>query len=151
MDKKSGERAFCRAYLATMDAQRAAESVGAEDGWALLRKKSVKDELARMRESGGICRGDVLRRLGEIAFGRANDAVKLALGAELTNEEIDALELGALSEFKRGSNGALEVRFLDRVKALELLCSLLGGEEGNAAAEFFRALGQAEEDGVWED
>lgn len=149
MGKKGGEQAFCRAYLACMDAQRAACAVGAEDGFALLRKKSVQSTLAKMRGGEGICREDVLRRLGEIAFARANDAVKLAVGEGMTAEEIDALELGALAEFKRGTNGAFEVKFFDRVKALELLCTLLGGGEGSAAAEFFRSLG--EEDGAWED
>lgn len=149
MERKSDERAFCRAYLGSMDAQRAARSTGAEDGFALLRKKSVREALTRMRQSGGPCREDVLRRLGEIAFARANDAVKLALGAELTAREIDALELGALAEFKRGSGGAVEVKFFDRVKALELLCEQLGSGGEGAAAEFFRALG--EEDGAWED
>lgn len=150
MEKKGGEQAFCRAYLACMDAQRAARAVGAEDGFALLRKKSVQSTLAKMRGGEGICREDVLRRLGEIAFARANDAVKLVVGEGMTAEEIDALELGALAEFKRGTNGAFEVKFFDRVKALELLCTLLGGgDEGSAAAEFFRSLG--EEDGAWED
>lgn len=149
MEKKGGEQAFCRAYLACMDAQRAARTVGAEDGFALLRKKSVQSTLKKMRGGDGICREDVLRRLGEIAFARANDAVKLVVGEEMTAEEIDALELGALAEFKRGTNGAFEVKFFDRVKALELLCGLLGGgDEGSAAAEFFRSLG--EEDGAWE-
>ena len=148
MEKRAGEKAFCRAYLRRFDVRGAAREAGVDDGWALLRKKSVQKELERLRASGGVCREDVLRKLSEIVFGRANDAVKLALGAEISDRELDELELGALTEFKRGSNGAAEVKFVDRVKALELLCSLLGSDEGDAA-EFLRALG--EECGAWEN
>ncbi len=153
MEQKERERAFCGAYLRCMDPQRAAREVGADDGYALLKKSFVKKELKRMREfDRDICREDVIRRLCEMAFGRANDAVKLALGEELSEKTLETLDLSAVSEFKRGSNGSVEVKFIDRTKALDILCGLLsGGDEDSAAAEFFRTFNEVQEDEAWED
>ena len=84
-------------------------------------------------------REDVLRRLERLADQRANDAVKLAFLDEGQLEKIDGLELGALKEFKRSGNGAVELKLVDRVAVLEKLVELSGGQE-NKAEEFFRAL-----------
>ena len=75
-------------------------------------------------------RARLLRRMERLAGCRVNDAVKLAFldGEQLG--EIDGLDLGALKEFKRSGNGAVE---------LERLVELSGGRE-DGAEEFFRAL-----------
>ena len=98
-----------------------------------------------------LTRERVLQRLGELAFGRANDVVKLALleEAEL-QERIDELDLSVLAEFRRGDKG-VEIKVVDRVKALEELFGLLDGgkSEQDKAEQFFQALKdstQAEED-----
>ena len=85
MSKKpldENKRQFCRAYLDSLDAQRAAADCGAEDGWALLAQKDVQRCLAQAREYAGQSVGmeDILRRLCQIAFSRPNDAVALATG-----------------------------------------------------------------------
>ena len=89
-----------------------------------------------------LTRERVLQRLGELAFGRANDVVKLALleEAEL-QERIDGLDLSVLAEFRRGDKG-VEIKVVDRVKALEELFGLLDGgkDERDKAEQFFRAL-----------
>lgn len=154
-DKLTGRkrRAFCRAYLACMDAQRAAEQCGLADGYELLELPTVRTELENIRaEANDICRADAVRRLCAVAFGRPNDAIRLALGDGLTGGEIDALDLSAVAEFKRSSTGGVEMKFFDRAKALELLCGILGGAEDNGAAEeFFRAVGAETEDETWAD
>jgi len=94
-----------------------------------------------------LTRDSVLRRLGELAFGRANDVVKLALlEEEALREQIEQLDLSVLAELKRSDKG-VEVKVVDRVKALEELFALLdGGEGGRQSAErFFRALGESAE------
>ena len=145
-------RAFCRTYLACMDAQRAAEKCGLGDGCELLRLPSVRTELESIRaEIDDICRADVVRRLCTVAFGRTNDAIRLALDESLTGEEIDSLDLAAVAEFKKSGSGGVEMKFFDRTKALETLCGILGGtENSDAAEEFFRAIGDSEEE-AWTD
>ena len=118
---------FCAGYLRTLDPERAAEEAGVKDGWALLADEAVRQELAGMRTlcAGEVRREDALRRLTELAFGRANDAVALALSPEREGLDVQGLDLSAVSEFKVTEKGAVEIRFLDRVKALEALCALL--------------------------
>ena len=81
----------------------------------------------------------LLHRMERLAQCRVNDAVKLAFLDEGQLEKIDGLELGALKEFKRSGNGAVELKLVDRAAVLERLVELSGGREDKAAA-FFQAL-----------
>ena len=84
--------------------------------------------------------GDALRRLAQLAFGQANDAVKLALAPrEARPEELD---LSAVAELKVTDKGGVEVKLVDRVRALGTLCELLG-EGGTDAESLYRALEDA--------
>ena len=49
-----------------------------------------------------------------------------------------------MSEFRRNSAGSVEIKFVDRVKALQALYELLGGGMDSEEADaFFRALEEA--------
>ena len=143
---------FCRAYLRTMDPERAAREAGCRDGFAQLAAVRTRERLERMRESamGQLRREDALRRLAQLAFGQANDGVELALrGREASAEGLD---LSAVAEIRVTDKGGVEIKFVDRVRALETLCELLGGESVSGAEDLFRALSAAgtEEEGAWE-
>lgn len=88
---------------------------------------------------------DILAKIGEIAFGKSNDAVKLAfLNADENPAMVDRLDLTMLSEVKRGSNGTVEIKLLNRLDALELLSKLTDcGGKSSGAEEFFGALDMA--------
>ena len=150
MEKKQNEDAFCRAYLRTMDPERAAAESGCRNGFSMLRRRTVRERLERMREAaaGQLRREDVLRRLAELAFGRANDGAGLALRPGETDPE--GLDLSAVSELKVTDKG-VELKFVDRVRALETLYGLLEND-GGGAAELYRALTEAAggEEGSWE-
>ena len=90
---------------------------------------------ARIR-SGDVRRKDVNRRLGELAFGRVNDCVKLALG---NCPDLDALDLTLLSEIKRNEKGTVEVKLVDRLKVLEQLAQITGEDDGQVEA-FLQAM-----------
>ncbi len=140
-------KTFCRAYLQTLNPDRAAACAGADDGWDMLRRKDVQAELQRMRDDSRdqILREDAARRLAELAFGRANDAAALALSGPGQCPSVDKLDLSAVSELKVTDKG-VEVKFLDRIRALEALCGLLD-QDGGGAASFFQALEAAADDG----
>ena len=151
MEQGKWQRPFCSAYLRTMDPERAAEAAGREDGFATLALKSIRRRLEKMRgaAAGELRREDALRRLAQLAFGRANDAVRLALNPK--GVDPGELDLSAVTELKVTDKGGMEIKLADRVRALETLCALLG-EGGGGAEELYRALedaaaGQAEEDG----
>ena len=89
-------------------------------------------------------RRDVVQRLGDIAFGRANDAVKLAfMEADSGAYELETLDLTMLSDIKRSTSGAVEVKLLDRFNAIRLLLEALDEPESRGKAEadrFFEAM-----------
>ncbi len=97
---------------------------------------SKDTELKKRIREGQISREDVVRRLAELAFGRANDCVKLVLD---DNAILDKLDLSLLSEVKRNDKGTVEVRLIDRLRALEQL-QVLAKETGSDVEAFLRAL-----------
>ena len=95
----------------------------------------------RIRQ-GQIRREDVTRRLAELAFGRPNDCVRLAL-EEVA--DLEKLDLSLLSEIKRSEKGMVEIKLIDRLRALEQLAQSTGAEKTDAE-EFLRALQTAAEE-----
>ena len=91
-------------------------------------------------------REDVIEALKKIAFGRGNRGVELTYLSEPTAQLIRKMDLSAVAEFKRNANGTVEVKFVDRVKALSALYDMLGGGDADEAAEFLEALEQAGEE-----
>ena len=136
----SEKRRFAAAYLRCFDAERAAAAVVREDGIRLLSTPAVRRELELQRGQYDICRGDVLRRLAQLAFGRANDCVRLVL-EEAPN--VQTLELSLLSEVKRNDKGTVEIKLVDRLRALEQLLDAVS-DEGDLADAFFAAAEDVE-------
>ena len=97
------------------------------------RTKRVLEE--RIPE-GDVARRDVVRRLAELAFGRANDCVRLALEE---SPELDNLDLSLLSEVKRNEKGLVEIKLVDRLQVLRQLAEAVG-EEPDEFEELLRAL-----------
>jgi len=125
-----------------MDPVQAAQAIGRQDGYAFLERKDTQAMLNRMRRAaaGQLCREDVLRQLGQLAFGRVNDAIKLALKTGDTN--IDTLDLSAVAECKMTEKG-VEIKLVDRIQALKTLGELLENAEGHGADELYHALTKA--------
>lgn len=101
-----------------------------------MERKGVEKPLKQRIRSGDIRRQDVTRRLAELAFGKANDCVKLALQENLC---LDELDLSLLSEVKRNDKGTVEIKLIDRLRALEQLAQT-AGETRNDVDDFLQAL-----------
>ena len=87
-------------------------------------------------------REEILRKLSRVAFGKANDCVKLAMEETCS---VDGLDLTLLSEVKCSKNGVVEVKLLDRLKALELLAELSDRREAEESPLLLQLLsGEAE-------
>ena len=143
METKEALAKFCGVFLRTMDPERAAETCGLQDGWALLRRRSVERRLEKMRQgtAGQMRKEDAVRRLAQLAFGRANDAVALALRPREMDPE--TLDLSAVTEFRVTDKGGVEIKLADRVKALETLCHLLEERDSGGIEELYQALESA--------
>ena len=68
-----------------------------------------------------------------------SDAVRLMFAQDPDAEQLRGLDLFNVAEIKRPKDGALEIRFFDRIKALEKLESA-GTEEKNRVSDFYTAL-----------
>lgn len=106
-----------------------------------MEQKSGEKSLKNRIRTGQVCREDVARRLAELAFGKANDCVRLALEEDLHLEKLD---LGLLSEIKRNEKGTVEIKLVDRLKALELLAAL-AQSQGTDLESFLQALQESGE------
>ena len=103
------------------------------------RKEGEKALRERIR-NGKVSRADVTRRLAELAFGKANDCVRLALEDD---PKLGKLDLSLLSEVKRNDKGTVEIKLIDRLRALEQLAEVAEEESPDMEA-FLQAL-QAEQ------
>lgn len=99
-------------------------------------EKYKGDSLRRRIREGRVNQKDVTRRLAELAFGNANDCVQLVLEQQ---PKLDKLDLSLLSEIRRSDKGAVEIKLINRLEALEQL-SLLTGESGEELENFLKAL-----------
>jgi len=89
---------------------------------------------------------DIIRQVAKLALGRTNDIARLAFLEKGEEELIGRLNLSLLSEIKRGSNGTVEVKLLNRLEILRLLAELIQEKprEGGAAG-FYAAINKAAE------
>lgn len=101
-----------------------------------MEQRNQSTALKQRIRSGKLKREDVARRLAELAFGKANDCVKLVLEEDMV---LDKLDLSLLSEVKRNDKGTVEIRLVDRLKALEQL-ALFAQEDGTDLESFLQAL-----------
>ena len=99
------------------------------------RKTGEKALRERIRD-GRVSRSDVTRRLAELAFGKANDCVRLALEDD---PQLGRLDLSLLSEVKRNDKGTVEIKLIDRLRALEQLAQV-AGEDTQDLEAFLQAL-----------
>ena len=99
-------------------------------------RKTGEKELRERIRSGKVSRADVTRRLAELAFGKANDCVRLALEDD---PQLGKLDLSLLSEVKRNDKGTVEIKLIDRLKALEQLAQI-AGSGGEELEQFLAAL-----------
>ncbi len=103
-----------------------------------MKEKSLKERI----RSGEIRKAHVERRRAELALGRANDSVRLALEDE---PPLDKLDLSLLSEVKRNEKGTVEIKLIDRLRALEQLAQTASQDDGEMAA-FLQAMQQSGEE-----
>ena len=83
---------------------------------------------------GGISREEILKELAELAFGRCNDAARLALMGQDALKKIGRLDLRGVTALHVNEKGGFDLKLLDRTKAIELLLAALRESEGEGAA-----------------
>lgn len=141
MDRLKGIRAaFCRWYLALGNPREAALRAGcppdtaADDGLEMLRSGYCRRTLAQLAQQPPLpVQALVTAGLARLAFGDANDAVRLAFGEELSDETLRKLDLFHVTAIKRDRNG-VEIKLADRLSAMEKLLQCANTADHTAAA-----------------
>lgn len=84
---------------------------------------------------------DVTDGLRRLAFGDIQDAVTLLFESdENILNMLPGLDLFNISEIKRPKGGGMEIKFFDRIKALEKLAGIADADEKQSAFSFYEAL-----------
>lgn len=138
------EKDFCRRYISCGNASEAAAAAG----YAKAPHKSGEELLSRediTAEIGRLCAlkkqtATELARVGyqRLAFGSIADAVSLLYMDDPTAAELEKMDLFSVSEIKRPKDGSMEIKFFDRLKALEKLSE--GAKEESGAAPIYDAI-----------
>ncbi len=142
------EREFCLSFMQSGDAQLSARRAGFRnpdsEGERLLCNEKICAELERLSE----LRGRLLTALSVIgyqrlAFGSAADAASLLFEENPSREALGKMDLFLVSEIRRPKDGAMEIKFFDRARALEKLASL--SMERESSSSLYDAIGSVAE------
>lgn len=146
MKKLTGrEELFCRLYVSCRNSREAAFRAGYTvcpeiTSRKLLAKSAVRETIDRMKKEVSFTAEEVKAGLHRIAFASSADAVKLLLCEDYETLDIEELDLFNVAEIKRPKGGGLEIKFFDRIKALERLGELSEVSQDNSAVPFYEAL-----------
>lgn len=138
------ERLFCAYYADGGDARGCAARAGYQvmpqrNAAKLLAREDIRSEISRLEKEKRAV-SSVERGLMRLAFGSVADAMKLMLCEEtMSDDEIEKLDLFNVSDIKRPKGGGLEIKFFDRLKALERL-EKIGSCEEDTQSSFVKAL-----------
>lgn len=129
------EKDFCRHYARLGNHREAAARAGYafpdKAGAKLLGKQSIVEQIEQVREISSRI-ADAADGLRRIAFGSVTDAVRLMF-CEDQIHDIESLDLFNVSEIKLSKNGGIEMKFFDRIKALEALTETAEAKESDSA------------------
>lgn len=139
------EKNFCLSFVECGNFVEAAKNSGftkdpEKDGLKLICRSDISDEIARLEESLRQTLGFAVEcGYKRLAFGSIADAVSLLFKEKPSLEELKRMDLFSVSEIKRPKDGAMEIKFFDRIKALEKLENL-GINKSGSESPFYDAL-----------
>ena len=106
----------------------------------LLRRRDITEEIARMDKQREATQKDIAIGYQRLAFGCISDAISLLFSDEVSPEEIEKMDLFNISEIKRKKGGDIEIKFFDRLKALEKLEYLWSTQREDEESSLFSAI-----------
>ena len=106
----------------------------------LLRRQDIIQEISRIDKQREATQKDISIGYQRLAFGCISDAVKLLFSDEISPEEIERMDLFNISEIKRKKGGDIEIKFFDRLKALEKLADIWSTTKEDEESSLFSAI-----------
>ncbi|MBQ8227556.1 MAG: terminase small subunit [Clostridia bacterium] len=142
---KPKEKLFCIYYCQYRSGISAAALAGypfAKSASAkLLTRKDIRNEIERLDEICAINPQEISSGYHLLALGDCTDVFRLLFCDEAPDEtELEKMNLLNISEIKRPKNGGIEIKFFDRLKALEKLSELSARSDGDKALPFYDVI-----------
>lgn len=141
------ELLFCAYYSNTHSAREAAARAGYRrkpelNGLRLLEKDCVRAEIERLELKRRTAQ-EIREGYRRLAFGPVTDAVRLLFLDEAPSPgQLEEMDLFSIAEMKRPRAGGVELKFFDRLKALEKLSQMEEQAVQDSALPFYEALEQ---------
>ena len=137
---------FCRIYVRLRNPKESAIRAGFEilpeyRATSLLSKKEIRQKITELEKEVTADENLISAGLQRLAFGSCADAVKLILSANQdTSPDIDSLDLFNVAGIKFTCGKGMEIKFFDRLKALEKLSEISQSGKDEGALSFYEAL-----------
>ncbi len=142
------EKLFCYYFIISNNPQESAIKSGfsspSKNAIKLLQLPKIKSFIQQISSSNydQLLSSFIIKGFERIAFGSINDSVSLILNHQnLSPSSINNLDLFNISEIKKSKDGGFEIKFFDRLKALEKLSSL--SSNNSSSSDFLDALHQS--------
>lgn len=134
---KKKEMAFCRLTAVTGNPHTAAVRAGyrrPDEAWPeLIARRDIADEIGRVtREVSKVFRDTLMCAALRLTAADNNDAVKLVYREQVSDDELREMDLSGIAEIKRTKDKSVEIKFFDRLKALDRLSELSGADADSA-------------------
>ena len=132
---KEKEKLFCFYYCRTRNIREAAAKAGytlfpEKAGQKLIRDKRITTEIKKLEKLQEISQQEAAAGYKRIAYGSVCDAIRLLFADSPPDPgELEKLDLFCISEIKRPKGGGMEIKFFDRLKALENGAKALAASE----------------------
>lgn len=147
-DKKAlspKETTFCHQYIQTGNPAEAARISGyrgnlERKGAELLANKEIYQTIEKIfKEKKKNLTYKATTGYERLAFGSIADCIKLLFSESLDPKQLERMDLFNISEIKKPREGAMEIKFFDRLRALEKL-EQMETEQKNEKEPFYAAL-----------
>lgn len=136
------EKDFCRYFAICKNQREAAAKAGyafpERSGLRLLEKAEIRNYISELTLPPK-CSEEAAEGLRKIAFGSVADAIKLLL-SEPETLEVEKLDLFMVSEIKFQKGSISEIKFFDRIKALDALKTVTETQSDEKTAPFIDAI-----------
>ena len=140
----SKEKLFCTYNSLDCNGREAAAKSGylfpEKTALRLLKRKEIRsfiDELDKQRRAD---KKDIAQGYVRLAFGCVSDAIKLLYAEDTEKDKIEEMDLFNISEIKRKKGGDIEIKFFDRLKALEKLQQLCDEKDALTGTSLYSAI-----------
>lgn len=139
----SKEKLFCAYYCLGRNGREAAAKSGYRFGERsaarLLKKKEIAEYIEKNGEREKRSLSDAAAGYYRLAFGCVSDAVRILFDDEINADNLERMDLFNIAEIKRQKGGAIEIKFFDRLKALERLEQICSAGE-NTGSSLYSAI-----------